>query len=110
VTIQLPIYNEPLRDRAAGGRDFAFWTIRGELLEIQVLDESTDQTQQIARDCVERHQAMGVRVVYLHRTNREGYKAGALAEGLKKATGEFIRYFDADFLQSRLSAAHPAVF
>ena len=69
-----------------------------ELLDIQVLDDSTDQTQQVARDCVERHQALGVPISYIHRDNREGFKAGALQEGLKTATGEFVAIFDADFI------------
>jgi cellulose synthase/poly-beta-1,6-N-acetylglucosamine synthase-like glycosyltransferase len=69
-----------------------------ELLEVQVLDDSTDETQEVARVCVERYQALGFPVKYLHRTNREGFKAGALAEGLKQATGEFVAIFDADFL------------
>jgi len=72
-----------------------------ELLEIQVLDDSTGSGRSRSRAIAwSAHQAMGVPVVYLHRTNREGYKAGALAEGLKKATGEFIAIFDADFLPS----------
>jgi len=71
-----------------------------ELLEIQVLDDSTDETRQVALSCVERYQALGTEIHYLHRDNREGYKAGALAEGLKSATGELVAIFDADFLPS----------
>jgi cellulose synthase/poly-beta-1,6-N-acetylglucosamine synthase-like glycosyltransferase len=97
VTIQLPIYNERyVIERlveAVAGFDYP-----RELLEIQVLDDSTDETQQIARACVERYQALGLRISYHHRSNREGYKAGALQQGLKTATGEFIAIFDADFL------------
>src|SRR5262249_23620330 len=69
-----------------------------ELLEIQVLDDSTDDTAVVARNCVERHAALGHPIRYYHRTNREGYKAGALAEGMTQASGEFIAIFDADFL------------
>ena len=96
VTIQLPIYNERyVVERlveAISRIDYP-----PELLEVQVLDDSTDETQAVARACVERHRALGLNVTYLHRSNREGYKAGALAEGLKSATGEFIAIFDADF-------------
>src|SRR4029077_15212419 len=69
-----------------------------ELLDIQVLDDSTDETTVVARDCVERQQALGVPISYIHRDNREGFKAGALQEGLKTAQGEFVAIFDADFI------------
>ena len=65
---------------------------------MQVLDDSTDETCDVARACVERYQALGFPITYHHRSNREGYKAGALHEGMKQATGEFIAIFDADFL------------
>jgi cellulose synthase/poly-beta-1,6-N-acetylglucosamine synthase-like glycosyltransferase len=97
VTVQLPIFNERYviegLIEAVSRFDYPL-----EKLEIQLLDDSTDETQQVARACVERHQALGTHIHYLHRDNREGYKAGALAEGLKAATGEFIAIFDADFL------------
>ncbi|MBI4463831.1 MAG: glycosyltransferase, partial [Acidobacteria bacterium] len=69
-----------------------------ELLEIQVLDDSTDDTATVARNSVERHAALGHPIYYCHRANREGFKAGALAEGMRKAKGEFLAIFDADFL------------
>src|ERR1700691_2863355 len=77
VTVQLPIFNERyvierLLDTVAR------FDYPRELLEIQVLDDSTDETREVARACVERHQALGVNVHYLHRTNREGNKAGGL--------------------------------
>ncbi|MGH9562621.1 MAG: glycosyltransferase family 2 protein [Terracidiphilus sp.] len=65
---------------------------------MQVLDDSTDQTQQVARDCVERHRALGVPISYIHRAKREGFKAGALQEGLQVASGELVAIFDADFI------------
>jgi cellulose synthase/poly-beta-1,6-N-acetylglucosamine synthase-like glycosyltransferase len=67
-------------------------------LQIQVLDDSTDETQAIARTAVERFRAAGHDIVYLHRTDRSGYKAGALEAGTATATGDFIAIFDSDFL------------
>lgn len=97
VTIQLPVYNEKyvverLLDRVAA-IDYP-----RDRLEIQVLDDSTDDTVAAARAGVERHAAAGLNIRYLHRNHRRGYKAGALAEGLQQARGEFIALFDADFL------------
>jgi len=97
VTIQLPIFNERYVIERLVDAVVKF-DYPKKLLQIQVLDDSTDETREIARACVERHQAMGVPIFYLHRTNRAGFKAGALEEGLKTATGEFIAIFDADFL------------
>jgi cellulose synthase/poly-beta-1,6-N-acetylglucosamine synthase-like glycosyltransferase len=99
VTIQLPIYNERyvierLVD-AVSNFDYP-----RELLDVQVLDDSTDETREIARTCVERYAALGLPIAYIHRTNREGFKAGALENGLQTAQGEFVAIFDADFLPS----------
>src|ERR1700730_12533640 len=97
VTVQLPIYNERyVIERLVEA--VAQFDYPRELLEIQVLDDSTDETQEVARACVERHQQLGLCISYLHRDNREGYKGGALQEGLKSATGELIVIFDADFI------------
>jgi cellulose synthase/poly-beta-1,6-N-acetylglucosamine synthase-like glycosyltransferase len=99
VTIQLPIFNERyVVERlveAISRLDYP-----SSLLEVQLLDDSTDETQEVARACVERYSALGLQIHYLHRTNREGYKAGALADGLKSASGEFVAIFDADFQPS----------
>jgi cellulose synthase/poly-beta-1,6-N-acetylglucosamine synthase-like glycosyltransferase len=96
VTVQLPIFNEMYvteRLIAAVARiDYP-----RELLEIQVLDDSTDETQGIARACVDRFRAQGLDITYVHRTNREGFKAGALENGLVLARGELVAVFDADF-------------
>jgi cellulose synthase/poly-beta-1,6-N-acetylglucosamine synthase-like glycosyltransferase len=96
VTVQLPIFNEMYvteRLIAAVARiDYP-----RELLEIQVLDDSTDETQGIARACVDRFRAEGLDITYVHRTNREGFKAGALENGLVLARGELVAVFDADF-------------
>jgi cellulose synthase/poly-beta-1,6-N-acetylglucosamine synthase-like glycosyltransferase len=97
VTIQLPLYNEMyVADRlidAVCAIDYP-----RELLEIQVLDDSTDETCSVAELAVRRHAAQGIDIKYLHRSNRIGYKAGALEEGLKTARGEFVAIFDADFI------------
>ena len=69
-----------------------------ELLDVQVLDDSTDETRQVASDVCERFAAQGLDITYIHRSNREGYKAGALENGLKTSRGEFVAIFDADFI------------
>src|SRR5690242_8296157 len=97
VTVQLPIFNERyVIERLAEA--VSRFDYPGELLDVQVLDDSTDETQEVARACVERHAAQGMPITYIHRTNREGYKAGALENGLKSAKGEFVAIFDADFI------------
>ena len=69
-----------------------------EKLDIQVLDDSTDESKDVARNIVERYAAQGQPITYIHRVNREGFKAGALGEGMKVAKGDFIAIFDADFV------------
>ena len=69
-----------------------------ELLEIQVLDDSTDETTEIAELAVRRHAARGFDIKYLHRVDRTGYKAGALEAGLRVAKANYIAIFDADFI------------
>ena len=97
VTVQLPIFNERyVIERLVEA--VSRFDYPNELLDVQVLDDSTDETREIARDCVERFAAQGMPVTYIHRTNREGYKAGALEHGLKTARGEFVAIFDADFV------------
>ncbi len=97
VTIQLPMFNERFVARRIIEATCQIDYPR-DRLEIQVLDDSTDETVAIARETAERMRAAGHNVVYLHRDNREGYKAGALAEGLRKARGEYVMIFDADFI------------
>ena len=97
VTIQLPLFNEStvaarLLD-AVAGIDYP-----SDRLEIQVLDDSTDETAALVRAHVERLRERGVDAVYIHRTDRTGYKAGALDNGLRVAKGKLIAVFDADFI------------
>jgi cellulose synthase/poly-beta-1,6-N-acetylglucosamine synthase-like glycosyltransferase len=96
VTVQLPIFNEQyVVERLL--ESICKLKYPREKLDIQVLDDSTDETVEVARNLVERYAALGNPISYHHRVNREGFKAGALAEGLKTAKGEFIAIFDADF-------------
>lgn len=97
VTVQLPLYNEAtvvarLLD-AAGGIDYP-----ADKLEIQVLDDSSDETRQLAESKVCELRAKGIDAVYVRRPNRVGYKAGALDYGLPRAKGELVAIFDADFI------------
>ncbi len=97
VTVQLPIFNERyVIERLV--ETVSRFDYPPELLDIQVLDDSTDETCEVARACVERHAAQGVPISYIHRSNRAGFKAGALENGLKTACGEFVAIFDADFI------------
>jgi cellulose synthase/poly-beta-1,6-N-acetylglucosamine synthase-like glycosyltransferase len=97
VTVQLPIYNERyVVERLI--EEIVRIEYPRDLLQIQVLDDSTDDTHPFAAALVERYRALGHPIEYHHRSNREGFKAGALQEGLKTATGEFVAIFDADFL------------
>jgi len=97
VTVQLPIYNEMyVVDRlidAVSRLDYP-----RDRLEIQVLDDSTDETRSIAELAVRRAAAQGVDIRYFHRANRAGFKAGALEAGMRVARGEFLAIFDADFI------------
>lgn len=97
VTIQLPIYNEMYVVQRLIDSVCNIDYPRA-LLEIQVLDDSTDETQGIAKQAVKRYADLGYNITYLHRDHRTGFKAGALDEGLKSAKGEFIAIFDADFV------------
>ena len=97
VTVQLPIYNEQHVCIRLLNAVCAFNYPR-ELLQVQVLDDSTDATRQLVLEEASRWQELGVNVEVVHRPNRQGYKAGALAYGLQHATGQFIAIFDADFV------------
>ena len=100
VTVQLPIFNElyvvERLIQSVSERDYP-----RELLQIQVLDDSTDETQELARRGVDRLRSDGFDAHFIHRTDRTGFKAGALENGLQTCTGEFILILDADFVPSR---------
>ena len=97
VTVQIPLYNERVVAvrliEAAARLSYPL-----DRLQIQVLDDSTDETTGLAAAAIRRHRARGVDISLLRRREREGYKAGALATGLRCATGEFIAVLDADFV------------
>lgn len=97
VTIQLPLFNERYMVTRLLKAIVAI-NYPQERLQIQVLDDSTDDTSTLTRALVARYQAVGINIEYIHRSQRIGYKAGALAEGLKTATGELVAVFDADFI------------
>lgn len=97
VTIQLPVYNEKyVVERIVNS--VCELDYPRENLEIQVLDDSTDETVGILNRLVKQKRDEGFNIVLLHRDNRKGFKAGALSEGLRTAAGEFIAIFDADFI------------
>ncbi|HEX2644658.1 MAG TPA: cellulose synthase family protein [Thermoanaerobaculia bacterium] len=97
VTVQLPLYNEMyVAERlidAVCRLDYP-----RDRLEIQVLDDSTDETKDIVARVVERYRGEGIDIRHLHRTDRGGFKAGALEAGFAQARGELLAVFDADFL------------
>src|SRR3954469_5782663 len=93
VTVQLPVYNENLVvERLIDA--VAKFDYPKHCFEVQVLDDSTDETTAIIADKVQQYRSQGLQIMHLHRTNRKGYKAGALQEGLATAKGAFICIFD----------------
>lgn len=100
VTIQLPVYNELyVMERLLD--NISKIEYPKDKLEIQVLDDSTDETVETTALQIEKLKAQGLDIKHICRTNRQGFKAGALKEGLKMAKGEFIVIFDADFLPNK---------
>ena len=100
VTVQLPVFNElyvveRLIDAVAA------FDYPKQLLEIQVLDDSTDETVSVIEKKVEAYQSQGINIKHIRRSDRKGFKAGALQYGLERAHGEFITIFDADFLPEK---------
>ncbi|MGH8095361.1 MAG: cellulose synthase family protein [Chthoniobacterales bacterium] len=97
ITVQLPLYNEIyVVERLL--KSVSEIDYPREHLQIQVLDDSTDETRELTASCVRRLAARGFDVELIQRTNRVGYKAGALEAGLPTARGEFICILDADFV------------
>src|SRR5688500_17444051 len=94
VAVQVPLYNEPAVAerclRALAALDYPD-------LQIQVLDDSTDETTTIVERVVGDLRTRGTRIDLIHRDNRQGFKAGALAQGLKKINTRYVAIFDADF-------------
>ena len=100
VTIQLPVYNEMyVMERLLNNMSKIDYP--KDKLEIQVLDDSTDESLQTTAKHVKQLQQTGLNIQHITRINRKGFKAGALKEGLKTAKGEFIAIFDADFLPKK---------
>ncbi|MGH9900395.1 MAG: glycosyltransferase, partial [Pyrinomonadaceae bacterium] len=95
--VQLPLFNEVYVVerllRAVTALDYP-----RDRLEIQVLDDSTDETREAAREAAESYRRKGFDISYIHRADRTGFKAGALENGLKAAKGELLAIFDADFV------------
>lgn len=97
VTIQLPLYNELyVVERLI--KSVCEIEYPKEKFEVQVLDDSTDESIELTKSLVRQYQEKGFDIKYIHRTNRQGFKAGALKAGLEVARGEFIAIFDADFV------------
>jgi cellulose synthase/poly-beta-1,6-N-acetylglucosamine synthase-like glycosyltransferase len=100
ITIQLPVYNE-LYVMKRLLKNIAKLEYPIDKLEIQVLDDSTDESIETTAKHIKLIQANGIDIQHIRRDNRKGFKAGALKEGLKTAKGEFIAVFDADFLPQK---------
>lgn len=100
VTVQLPLYNEYyVVERLINS--VCELDYPKDKLEIQVLDDSTDETVSRASRLIKTKQDEGFDIRHIRRANRKGFKAGALKEGLKSAKGEFIAIFDADFVPKK---------
>ena len=97
ITIQLPVFNEMyVVERLIKSTCDIDYPL--DKLEIQVLDDSTDETVEIVANIVKEYRLRGFDIVHIHRDDRSGFKAGALKEGLKTSKGEFVAIFDADFI------------
>lgn len=100
VTVQIPMYNEfYVADRII--EKVAEFDYPTDKLQIQVLDDSTDETKEVIAKKVAEVAARGINIQHIHRMNRTGYKAGALDDAMDQVQGEFIAIFDADFVPKR---------
>lgn len=97
VTIQIPMYNERMvAERVVNA--VVMMDYPPELMQIQIVDDSNDETHDIVAARVAYHQRRGINIEHVRRQSRDGYKAGALRNAMTSATGEFIVIFDADFV------------
>jgi cellulose synthase/poly-beta-1,6-N-acetylglucosamine synthase-like glycosyltransferase len=97
ITVQLPLFNEMyVVERLV--KAIAEIDYPNDRLQIQVLDDSTDETVKLAEATVEKYRALGFDIEYVHRSDRTGFKAGALENGMKTAKGDLLAIFDADFV------------
>ena len=100
ITVQIPLYNERLvADRIIDA--VAEFNYPADKLQIQIVDDSTDNTKESVAIRVAHFQNLGINIEHVHRTNRSGFKAGALKEAMDSASGEFIAIFDADFIPEK---------
>lgn len=97
ITVQIPLYNERFVAKriieACGCLQYP-----RHLLHVQIVDDSTDDTKRIVAEEVAKQKALGLNIDHIHRTDRQGFKAGALKEAMELSNGEFIAIFDADFI------------
>ena len=100
VTVQLPVYNEKYVVERLIDTVYQL-DYPKDLLEIQVLDDSTDETVELIANKVAHHRKNGILIEHVQRADRSGFKAGALAYGLTQAKGEYVAIFDADFVPSK---------
>jgi len=99
VTVQIPLYNERLVAKRIVD-SIVLLDYPADRLQIQIVDDSTDDTFDLIAERVKHYQQQGINIDHVHRTNRQGYKAGALKDAMDTASGEFIAIFDADFIPS----------
>ncbi len=97
VTVQIPLYNERLVARRIVD-SIVLLEYPTDKLQIQIIDDSTDETSLVIAERVDLFKQQGIDIQHVQRTNRQGFKAGALKEAMNTATGEFIAIFDADFI------------
>ncbi len=97
ITVQIPVYNERFVAERCIDAVVKF-NYPADKLQIQIVDDSTDDSKELIARCVLDYQKQGIDITHVHRSNRVGFKAGALKEAMESATGEFIAIFDADFI------------